>query len=725
MAKRERSDDFTLVVPLDASQVEQFKPDRAVKVLVQHRDGSTQEQIVRFNEEGRGSATFKFEKNPGALHIVVGPDNASSEDLLHLQTLNLDLPAQQWAEQQEVTLSPIRIPAYYWHWWPIWCRTYTIYGRVLCPDGHPVPGATVCAFDVDCWWWWCSKELVGCATTDATGSFQITFTTCCGWWWWWWWNQRVWQLAPELATRIMPVLQRELPNRRIPLPTPKPDLAVFEELLAENGILTRRPSAEVDPTALDSLRSRLLKLLPSIPELERFCLWPWCPWWPWWDCDADIIFQVTQNCEGVNKVIVNEGYLDTRWDIPTTLNVTLVASDEACCIDNPPPPEGNCMLISQVCSDLVNNIGGNPGAIATPVGYANPGWVAPLGDRPYAGEATIYGQFGSATGVDYYEFEWSAGAAGPWNPMPPAAAGSFSRVFWGPGLPAGSVSYYTIPFLFTTINGHLVVESRERFEANNGVGTWSGATQTRYWVANRDLLMVWLTENNFADGTYYLRVKSWNLVGSNLINPRILPLCDTELDNSLVLTIDNRIVGPGSGHPLGPPHPCGPGTVHTCATEPDTDILRVLVNGVPADACTVVDTTKGGTLDIDFLAHDPDGHLARYTLQATYGVNQAVDLLALRVLPGNALMPGTPAGAVPSASQVGPTYADALTSPQTGVVPTWNGGTLRLHISDIRAAFPETCCYQLQLWAYKRCIVSCYYGEGFANLSEFSLTIIV
>jgi hypothetical protein len=723
MATQESNSGFKLIVPLDASQIEDFEPGREVKVLVQHSDGSTREETVRFSENRQGSATFTFESDPGALHIVVGPHDASAEDLLHLQTLTMDLPANLWVEKQEVTLSPISIPTYYWHWWPIWCRTYTIYGRVLCPDGHPVPGATVCAFDVDWWWWWVSKEMVGCATTDATGSFKITFRVCCGWWWWWW-LERNWQLAPELAEQIVPALQRELPNRKIPIPTPRPDLAIFEELLAENSILTRRPSSKVDPAALESVRSRLLKLLPTMPELACFCLWPWCPWWPWWDCDADIIFQVTQNCEGRNKVVLNEGFFNTRWDIPTTLNVTLVTSDEACCIDTPPPPDGDCMLISQVCLDLVNNIGGNPGAAPAPVGYANPGWVAALGDRPYADEITIYGQFGNAAGVDYYEFEWATNPVGPWNSMPPAAAGGFSRSFWGPGLSGGTPNIYPISFPFTTISGHYVIESREHFEAINGPGTWSGATRTRYWVSNYDLLMIWLTKNTFADSTYYLRVKSWNLVGANLVNPRILPLCDTQLPNGLALTIDNRIVGAGSGHPLGPPHPCGTGTVHTCTTEPDTDILQVLINGVPADACAAVNTANGGTLDIDFYAHDPDGHLAYYTLLATYGVSLAIDLLAI---PGATLLPGVPAGAVPSASQVGPTYANALTPPQTAVSPIWNGGTIRLHIPNIRDAFPETCCYQLQLRAYKRCIVNCDYDviTGFSNLSEFSLTIIV
>ena len=80
---------------------------------------------------------------------------------------------------------------------------------------------------------------------------------------------------------------------------------------------------------------------------------------------------------------------------------------------------------------------------------------------------------------------------------------------------------------------------------------------------------------------------------------------------------------------------------------------------------------------------------------------------------------------MPSAAQVGPTYGAALTLPQTAVSPVWLGGSLRLHIPDIRTAFPETCCYQLELRAYKRTIVNCYDGAGHDNLSEYSLTVII
>ena len=62
-------------------------------------------------------------------------------------------------------------------------------------------------------------------------------------------------------------------------------------------------------------------------------------------------------------------------------------------------------------------------------------------------------------------------------------------------------------------------------------------------------------------------------------------------------------------------------------------------------------------LVVDFVAYDPNGHLALFNLQATYDVNLANPLLGLpsaTLAPSPIAVPG-----VPAAIQVGPTYADA------------------------------------------------------------------
>jgi hypothetical protein len=742
---RSKSDTFKLDIPLDASEIEGFKPEQNIKVLVIRPDGTILDsQIVKFNARGTGLASFTFSEKPGALRVIVGPEAATDDELQGLQTLYLNVSARQWADIQELKLPPLRISAYYWFWWLRWCRNFTIRGRVLCRDGRPVPGAKVCAYDIDAWWWWSSKHVVGCDTTDTTGAFEIKFRWCCGWWPWWWWRYHFWHLEPILAERIIPALQ-QVATLPIPLPDPIPDLDVFKQLLGEEEFATLNIAPKVattlkamsiegtsetlqakhpvDPVILDTIRDKLLKRIPLIPELECLRIWPWWPWRPWWDCTPDIIFRVTQDCELPGTVVVDEGFNDTRWNVPTTLDVTLVANDKACCLGGDgDDPEGACVVTTNVCWNPINHIGGNPGAPVAPAGYLNPGDVSNYGDRPYGGNVRIEGQVGND--VDYYEFEISDDNGVTWQDMPPAAVGDIPRQYW---IPATN-TFVVVPFL-TTIDGRLVFESRQHYEATHDPGTWG---LTRFWMAqNYYSLMNWLTQTPFTNGTYQLRVKGWRLVGGHLANPQILPVCSTQTQNMLVLRIDNRLVGPASGHPASTPdHPCGPGTVHYCTMEPDTDFLSIKIihtdaTEIEVGACSNAPVNKTDILQVDFMAYDPEGHLAYYTLQATYGENLAINLLGL---PGVTLTPlgGAP---VPAAVQVGPTYANARSAslpPHGGAVaPIWRGGSIRLQVPAY-LAFPESCCYQLELRAHKRTIVNCDHTLwNHINYSEFSLMITV
>lgn len=716
---------FTLLVPLDASGVEGVEPGQEVKVALLSSNDETRVETVKLGKEGQGRATFRFDERPGSLRVVVGPESAADDELAGLQTLTRSVSARAWRDEDRLTLATIRITPWYWYWWRRWCRTFTVRGRLVCPDGRPVPGAEVCAYDVDRFWWWCSTQQVGCGTTDANGNFEIEFRWCCGWWPWWWWRLRSWRLDPALAERIVPVLQRLPELEKIPTPGPRPDPAVFDRLLAHEGVLTRQPAPVLEPARLAVIRERLVRRLPDAPELARLRIWPWWPWRPWWDCTPDLIFRATQRCLGRETVVVDEGCDDARWNVPQTLTVTLVASADACCITDcgQECPEGDCVVITHACDDPVYAIGGNPGSPPGPDGYRNPGIVANYGDRPYGGTVSLRGQFGAAADVDYYELEWSGDGGTTWNAMPPAAAGGFTRVYYGPEVGTSDpADFHAVPFAFNAVDGRNVVESREHFEAANDPASWGS---TRFWITNRDRLALWRTLNNFADGTYALRIRSWNLVGGSLTNSRILPLCDTEDDNGIILTVDNRVVGAGSGHPTASDHPCGPGTVHTCTTEPDTDVIDVrLVRGgvvLPAiGACGEVTVEPGDKLRVDFLAHDPDGHLAYYTLRAHYGENDVVNLLGL----GSATLTPLAGAAVPPAAQVGPGYGAARSPAQGASAPVWAGGAMRLEV-DAQEAFERTCCYLLRLRAFKRTIVSCDDDYPHRNVSEYSFMVTV
>lgn len=680
-----------------------------LQVIAAPQNGELQVGPVKIGKDGTGTAEFRFDADPGRVRVVLGPDRASPEDLLGSQTLAVNVKASRWVDAKEVALNPIVIKPYYWYWWLRWCRTFTVRGKVVCTDGDPVPGAEVCAYDVDWWWWWSSTQQVDCVTTAADGTFEMKFTWCCGWWPSWWWRNRVWQIEPALVERITVAAGSDVRFGRV---GNQPTMSAFEPMFAESAMSLRSlDGANVEQ--LDSLRSSVLQKLPANSELAALHVWPWHPWQPWWDCTPDLIFKVKQDCGQGETLIIDEGIAETRWNIPTTLDVVLVATENVCCIPDCHHDDcdaGECLVPDQVCGHPISDIGGNLGANPTPAGYLFPGNVvagtaAYNGDLPFAGIVPVYNGPVEVLNVDYYEIEYLDGG---WVPLLAGAEVDFKRRSF---IPTGPPWWDWEPFPWTTISGHRVVKTRERYEADSGM-TWDFPGANRWWSSiNRDLLVA-IDSTKFPDGTYEFRVVGWEESGGVLQNPRVLPLCGTEIDNHLVLTFDNA-VNPDPAHPAA--HPCGPGTVHACTTEPDTHFIAVRINGGSVDACEVVDATTG-TLEIDFLAHDPDGHLATYGISANYGVNLTNDLLAL---PGAVL---TSIGA----AQVGPTYGQALG--QGAIAPNWNGGLIRLTV-PLDEAFPVPCCYLLRLTALKRTVVGGQSGETFGcntgypyrNWSEFTL----
>jgi hypothetical protein len=299
--------------------------------------------------------------------------------------------------------------------------------------------------------------------------------------------------------------------------------------------------------------------------------------------------------------------------------------------------------------------------------------------------------------VDYYEIEMDDGSG--WGPLPAAAAVDFHRRW----MELGSFATGDEPFKWdfktdlSAVN-HLVVESREHFEANGPYSDWwpSGPGADRIWLIN-EFLVVPIDSGALNDGTYRFRVVGWEIdAGGNLTNRRVLPICTTDQENELVLTFDNQIVD-SAGHPSD--HNCGSG-VHHCTLEPDTHIMAVRVNGVNLDPCATIDTREG-TLEIDFLASDVDGHLGGYALSAHWGLNNAHSLLNR---PGASVTPlgaGMFTGWQPGQNRG--VYGVAL-GPGMATAPQWDGGVYRLTV-PLNEAFPDPCCYLLRLRAWKRTVV--------------------
>jgi hypothetical protein len=659
------------------------------------------------NVEPGGEATVRLAvgAEDGAIRVLVGPARATDEELTVSDTIAVDVPAAVVATGK--ARLPIALSPYFWHWWWRWCEEFVVRGRVVCADGSPVPGAEVCAFDVDWWWWWNSTQQVGCATTDINGAFEIRFRWCCGFGPWWWWRYRIWDLDPGLADRIRGVLDRD-PRLELARSSAQPSLGVFSKILASEGVVTPRPLTATDAPMLEGIRKTLLAKLPPAPELAALHIWPWWPWWPWWDCTPDLIFRVTQDCHEPGTVIVDESVFDTRWDVPNPLDVVLVANDLACCRRGCPDPPclcDDCLNVARICGASIDDVGGNAGAPG-PDGYLWPGAVIPgsagsNGDRPFAGTVTVE-KANCFAGVDYYEIEVDSGSG--FGPLPPGAAQSFHRHWLQPPHPPAQPLWQhgDVGFPFTTMSGHLVAETREHYEATVGLPV------DAFWTVNADLVVP-IDSTKLADGTHSFRVVGWtDAGGGNLVDGHVLDTCGTEIDSGWVLTFDNRL-DPDPAHPtMAGTHTCGPGTVHLCVTEPDTDVIAVRIDGQLVEACGTVEAGTG-MLEIEFLAHDPDGHLAYFTLVATYAENAVVDLLPIGTLAEQ--FPG-------SADYLGPTYGQALG--QGASAPTWHGGTYRLTVPAVDA-FPIPCCYQLELRAYKRTVVDCSTTFAHNNLSEYTI----
>jgi hypothetical protein len=96
MSVRDEGKGYLLEVPLDASGIEGFVPDREVKVLVLGEGVPARSATVQLDTQGKGSARFAFDGRPVALQVYVGPADAADDELPGLQTIAHRVAARRW-----------------------------------------------------------------------------------------------------------------------------------------------------------------------------------------------------------------------------------------------------------------------------------------------------------------------------------------------------------------------------------------------------------------------------------------------------------------------------------------------------------------------------------------------------------------------------------------------------------------------------------------------------
>ncbi len=662
---------------------------------------------------------------PCPVTLVVGP-NVADADLLGLDAVRREIdlapaPERPTAKRAAAAEAAVKVgrlivePAVY-RCWIICCRTYTIRGRVVCRHWHynpvlrhwgwcddPVPGARVEVYDVDCFWWWCRQDRITTATTAVDGSFEMTFSWCCTRLYPW--LRPFWSVDPDLLRRIRQLLEVvNIPVPPIP-PGPDPDPILFQEILSraaalpgpalgaasQIGAVAAAPAGPAEPVSAEALRA----LLPEAPDLAAQRVWPW---WTRRDCAPDVIFRVTQVCDGEVQVIYSESRAQTRWDIPTTLNVTLPANDKACCTPicrDPECPE--CLTLTWAGCTPSDQIGVSAGPPDLR-GYAYTG--ASL-DRPFYGSVRLRGAVG--WDVDYFKVQYSKDG-GPWTDMPVPVFAGFSRRYWD------GAGFVPVPFNPAPKAGQTVIITRRHYEdLNPGIPRFGGAV---IWD-DFDTLLYFNTANAALtpDGLYQLRFVGFAAdAADNLIpaSERVLPACGRQTAETIYLRIDNQ----GTAHPVPTPqHPCT--AIHKCTDEPDCYIRSVCKNEGRPDqvcisACDIVRLKATDTLTIHFSVSCPptvqDGHLGGYWLRAEYGVSQ---VFYIGTAPVNPAAKGT---FLPDPTlEVGPDYTNAVASQsalaQAAPRPHWYGGDYKVTLTG--ADFPACCAYLLRLWAWKRTTNGC------------------
>jgi hypothetical protein len=438
--------------------------------------------------------------------------------------------------------------------------------------------------------------------------------------------------------------------------------------------------------------------------------------------------------------VYEEGFGQTRWNIPQTLDVTLEANEQACCVPiQPDPPCGDCLGITQVgCTDLANiGLSAGPPDLR---GYAYPNNL----DRPFGGRLVIKGEFGEDAHdiLDFYRVEYHKEGMplGSWIDMGPISGllTGISRRYLDPDAFPPPYQSPNIDFGPMNVDGKRVYKTKYKFQRD------SGKPPDFVWIwTNPDHLFVMNTRQfPEGDGLYTFRVIGYRqATDGTLVDERVMPLCGTEDEDTpttatVMVRLDNRNVP----HPASTlTHPCGgPTSVHICTAEPDCDFVSVIKNeGLPGQAsiaaCEEVTIADTDTVTIHFSVTTPatanDGHLLAYELTLHFsesGLRPIITIIPDSTATGFSLGLSGPGGypatlAADPDPQYGPTYNAALG--QSPTRPHWHGGRFKVTVTG--RAFPISCAYLLRLRAWKRTFRGCDDPSDFHwNVCEYSFCVV-
>ncbi len=747
---------------------EEFNPDLQLRVVATHGEEVLGSTVLR-DLRAPGVVNFRLEfepiidqfgQIPCPVRFIVGP-NIADRELLALdvayanydftvQSRPTDAPAprptrEKKAERLEtadvrqtaIDIGTIVVPLHLYLCWLVCCRTYRIRGRVVCRNwsynprtqrwswcDDPVPGAEVDIYDVDRFLWWYTEELITTVTTQVDGTFDATFVWCCHGWRSWLWPY--WQIDEDILRRIRQLLAQR--NVTLPPIPPDPGPEIIQSLVAA---LTAKEQAQVaammrqlphlapasNQAAMSTSAETLRAVLPESAELAALHVWPW---WGWGDCSPDIIFRVRQNCQGREEIIHYETAADTRWNIPTTLYVTLVANDKACCLPVCRDPEcPDCLKLTWVgCSIPIDHIAG-AGAAGPPDlrGYKD---IATMADQPLYDTLLLRGAIGPD--IDYFKVQYSKDG-GAWLDLPTPHFAGYSRRYWSAGGWSPYISFAPGPKPLGGGSVTVIMTRHHYEELNPGLPTFFGEV---LWD-DRDSLFNFVSDAlpALGDGLYELRLVGYAADGSdNLIatSERVLRTCGLSTHETVFLRIDND----QEAHPTLD-HVCGGSTVHHCTNEPEAYIRSLIKNeglpgATPVDVCDIVALQPTDTLTVHFTVTVPpnsrDGHLGGYSMVAEYGAARvfSIGIGPDSEAPGTPCPPPDPGAPFPLAPrgqfkldpvvagvQVGPTYAEALA--QGAPRPHWYGGNYKVTLRG--CDFPECCAYEVRLDAWKRTTNGC------------------